>query len=239
MSPTPRAEHAVIEEPSTTWVGQYDTQFARKFRWRVWLNYQQVIIDLLREAEIKPGERVLDITAEDAALALQLVPRVAPGQLISVCPMEEVLQEAYFKAKAAGLEDKIDWRIAPIEALPFPDDSFDAITCCSAFRLLDIKAFVAEAYRLLVPGGRLIVAESLVPRTQLTDWRLALRRVYHRYISKDQAEAEAEFYSADELADVLQKTGFKPIMIRGLQKPLTQHSWVFSLIKATKYDDYQ
>lgn len=211
-----------------------DERFARRFRRRARLDYRHVLRRTLQEADLKPGERVLDITSQDASLALQMVGRVAPGQVVSVCPIEEILQQAYKQAQAARLEEHIDWRIAALEELPFPDESFDAVTCGLSFRLLNTKAFIKEVCRLLVSGGRLVITEALVPQTRLNDWRLAARTFYYKYITKNRAEAEADFYTADELADLLHETGFEPIVIRGLQKPLTRHSWVFSLIKAEK-----
>jgi len=211
-----------------------DEKFARRFRRRVWLDYRQVLRRTIEEADLKPGERVLDITSQDASLALQMVARVTPGQVVCVCPIEDLLQRAYKQAQATKLEEHIDWRIAALEELPFPDESFDAVTCGLSFRLLNTKVFINEVYRLLVPGGRLIITEALMPQTRLNDWRLAARSFYHQYIARNQAEAEADFYSADELADLLLGRGFEPIVIRGLQKPLTRHSWVFSLIKAEK-----
>jgi ubiquinone/menaquinone biosynthesis C-methylase UbiE len=211
-----------------------DERFARRFRRRVRLDYRHVLRRTLLEASLKPGERVLDVTSHDASLALQMVGRVVPGQVVSVCPIEEILQQAYKQAQVAKLEEYIDWRIATLEELPFPDESFDAVTCGLSFRLLNTQGFVTEVYRLLAPGGRLVITEALIPPTRLTDWRLAARTFYYQYLTKNLAEAEADFYTADELADLLHETGFEPIVIRGLQKPLTRHSWVFSLIKAEK-----
>jgi ubiquinone/menaquinone biosynthesis C-methylase UbiE len=221
-------------EVSDEWVGDYDAALARTFRRRVGMDYHAAVFRLLQEADIRPGERVLDVTSEDAATTLQLVRRVQPEQVISVCPVEEVLQQAYAKAKAARLEDRIDWRLVSLEQLPFPEESFDAITCSFSFRLLDAKSFIAEAHRLLVPEGRLVVAEQVVEKTKLNQWRIKGRQLYYQYLLKDRAEAEADFYTDDELVDLLQGAGFQQILIRGLQRPRTQHSWVFSIIKATK-----
>ncbi|RMG50618.1 MAG: methyltransferase domain-containing protein [Acidobacteria bacterium] len=211
-----------------------DRAFARRFRRRTGLDLVTVIERILAEADLRPGDRVLDIASSDATLALQMVARVHPGQVTCLCPIGEILGEAYEQARAAGLEESIDWRIAAIEELPFPDQTFDVLTCSSSFRLLDGRAFIAEAHRVLSSGGRLLIAESTIPHTRLNEWRLAWRAFYHQYVRKDQAEAAAEFYSVDELAEMLVDAGFQPVVIRGLQRPWTVHSWIFSLIKAIK-----
>jgi ubiquinone/menaquinone biosynthesis C-methylase UbiE len=230
---TARANQAEIESPRGARIG-VNEEFAGRFRRRFRLDYERVIGRMISEAELVPGDRVLDVTAEEASLALRMASRIAPGQVVGVCPAEEILGQAYRQAQAAGLEESIDWRITPMEDLPFPSESFDAVTCSLAFRFMDVKTFIAEAYRLLVPGGRLLITEALVPPSGFNQWRLTLRGLYHQHITRNQAEAEAEFCSADELADLMHNAGFEPIVIRGLQKPLTRHSWVFSLIKARK-----
>lgn len=211
-----------------------DDRFARRFRLRLWLDYRHVLSHTLGAARLKPGARVLDIAGQDISLALQMVGRVAPGQVVSVASLEETLQRAYKQAQTAHLEEQIDWRLATPEELPFPDESFDVVTCGLSFRLLKTAAFIQEAYRLLAPGGRLVITERLIPPTRLTEWRLAARRLYYRHLRKNPAEAQADFYTADEVADLLRQAGFEPVVIRGLQKPLSRHSWIFSLITADK-----
>ncbi len=208
--------------------------FARRFRRRTGLDLVTVIERMLAEADLHPGDRVLDIASQDVTLALRMVARVHPGQVTCLCPIEEILEQAYRQAQTAGLEEFIDWRIAAVEDLPFPDQTFDVLTCGSSFRLLDGRAFITEAHRVLAPGGRLLIAEATVPHSRFNDWRLVWRALYHQYVRKDRAEAAAEFYSADELAQMLVDAGFQPIIIRGLQRPWTTHSWVFSLIKAIR-----
>lgn len=229
-----RTDQPAFESPPQEGLIGINDKFARRFRRRVRLDYRQVIRRALQNADPAPGERVLDVTSTDVSLALQMVSRVAPGQVVSVCPIEEILQQAYKQAQAVGLEEHIDWRLAAIEELPFPDESFDLVTCGLSFRLLNTRAFISEAYRLLTTGGCLIITEVLVPPSWLNDWRIALRSFYYQHMANNQPEAEADFYSADELADLLHDVGFEPIIIRGLQKPLTRHSWVFSLVKAMK-----
>lgn len=209
-------------------------EFAKRFRRRTRLEYEHVMAYVIEEADPQPGDRVLDVMSEEISLALQLIPKVMPGHIININPTEAILEQAYRQAQDVGMEDQIDWRMVPIENLPFPNDSFDIVTCTLAFRLLDTQAFIAQVFRVLVPGGRLIITEAVVPQTRVNDWRNTVRTLYYKHYEKDQDEANAHFHSADELTDLLLQAGFEPVIIRGLQKPKSQHSWVYSLVKGIK-----
>lgn len=209
-------------------------EVARAWARRVKPDYRFVLHRLMQAIAPQPGDHVLDLGLVDATLALQLVSHIKPGQVTCLCPTEASIQQAYKQAQAVGLEEQIDWRLAPIAQLPFPNASFDLVTCSLSFRWLPANTLIREAYRLLVPGGRLVIAEFLIPLSRVTDWRLWVRSRFYKHLARNPLEAQATFYSADQLADLLRKVGFAPVVIQGLHKPKTKYSWTFSLIKAVK-----
>lgn len=105
-------------------------------------------------ARIQPGQRVLDVACGTGVLARAVAERVGPaGEVIGLDINEGML------AVARRLAPQIEWRSGPAEALPFEDNSFDAVV--SQFALMffeDRRAALAEMWRVLRPGGHLAIA---------------------------------------------------------------------------------
>jgi len=102
------------------------------------------------------------------------------------------------------------------ETLPFSDSSFDyALSVTTICFVDDATAMLAEAYRVLKPGGELVI--GFIDRTSdLGQHYLAhqVENVFYR---------EATFYSADEVEQLLRDTGFtKPVWVQTLSKMLDE-----------------
>jgi demethylmenaquinone methyltransferase/2-methoxy-6-polyprenyl-1,4-benzoquinol methylase len=123
--------------------------------------------------QVGAGERVLDIGCGTGSLALRCAGRAARVTAIDISP--QMLDMAREKVEAAGLEDQIELREMSAIDLDeaFGDGSFDAIVSSLVFSELseDEQGFVLrECHRLLCDGGRLVIADEVVPRS----WPLRL-----------------------------------------------------------------
>lgn len=115
-------------------------------------------------ALIKPGESVLDIGCGTGEVALLAKKRARAGTVYGIDPAPEMIAVAQNKAERKKLD--IDFRVGVIEALPFPDSSIDVVTSSLMMHHLpeDLKVRgLAEIYRVLKPGGRLLIADFLRP----------------------------------------------------------------------------
>jgi len=105
-------------------------------------------------ARIQPDERVLDVACGTGILAREIASRVgARGHVAGIDPSPGMI------AVAGRIAPRIEWREGAAESLPFPDGSFDVVV--SQFGLMffaDRHRALCETNRVLVPGGRLVVA---------------------------------------------------------------------------------
>ena len=112
-------------------------------------------------AEVEPGERVLDLGAGISGPARALAARFG-ARVVAVEPTARFRRLAAELNAATGLEDAIELVDAHGHALPFPDGSFDLVwTQAVLANVADLAPFAAEAHRVLAPGGRWALADTV------------------------------------------------------------------------------
>jgi ubiquinone/menaquinone biosynthesis C-methylase UbiE len=220
--------------PAHIWRSGAEMQYAREFRRRSGLDFEWMVGQLIDAAEPNPGDRALDVATGTGYIARQMALRVGPtGSVTGVDEEPEAIEGARLGAQSAGLTLRTEWRVAPANALLFPDDSFDIVTCAAAFHRLPTTEFLSEAYRVLKLGGRLILTDELKsPIGPLWLWIVALRG-YDRILRREQPAPNEQFYLAEEIVGMLTETGFAGSIVRGLQ-PRNRRGRAFSLVKAVK-----
>jgi ubiquinone/menaquinone biosynthesis C-methylase UbiE len=113
--------------------------------------------------DLKPGEDVLDIGSGPGQLAGEMAAEVAPGGSVhGIDPSDSMLAIARRREAAAG-SAPITLAAGDACSLAFADDSFDAATSTQVYEYVaDMPAALNEAFRVLRPGGRLLILD--------TDW---------------------------------------------------------------------
>jgi len=139
---------------------QFDQQAAHyNAQWNKWseasLNW------LLDHAQATNQDRVLDVATGTGFTALAFAARVK--EVIGLDVSEGMLTQARANAQKEGLSN-VRFEKGAAESLPFPDASFDKVTCRVApHHFLSVERFCSEAYRVLKPGGKLLIADTGVP----------------------------------------------------------------------------
>jgi demethylmenaquinone methyltransferase/2-methoxy-6-polyprenyl-1,4-benzoquinol methylase len=115
-----------------------------------------------------PG-KVLDVASGTAGVALQLAARTS-ADVVGVDLTQPMLAQGRRNVARAALSDRIQLVAGRAEQLPFPDESFDALTFTYLLRYVDDpQATLRELARVVKPGGAVASLEFLAPPRRF--WR--------------------------------------------------------------------
>ncbi|GIT92788.1 ubiquinone/menaquinone biosynthesis C-methyltransferase UbiE [Jannaschia pagri] len=108
----------------------------------------------------RADQRLLDVAGGTGDIAFRFLDR-APGASAVVCDMTEgMLVAGRERAEAASQAEHLDWVVGDAMALPFESNTFDVYTISFGIRnVTRIHEALSEAFRVLRPGGRLMVLE--------------------------------------------------------------------------------
>ncbi|MFY9320736.1 bifunctional demethylmenaquinone methyltransferase/2-methoxy-6-polyprenyl-1,4-benzoquinol methylase UbiE [Lentibacter algarum] len=113
----------------------------------------------------RPRQRLLDVAGGTGDVSFRFLARAIDAEAV-VCDLTEpMLVEGRKRAEAEQMANQLSWVVGDAMALPFPDNSFDVYTISFGIRnVTRPQDALAEAFRILRPGGRLMVLEfSQIP----------------------------------------------------------------------------
>ncbi|MDF1872959.1 bifunctional demethylmenaquinone methyltransferase/2-methoxy-6-polyprenyl-1,4-benzoquinol methylase UbiE [Vannielia sp.] len=177
----------------------------------------------------RPGQRLLDVAGGTGDISFRFLKRAGDGASAVVCDMTEaMLVEGRRRAEATDMAAQLDWVVGDAMALPFESNSFDVYTISFGIRnVTRIADALSEAYRVLRPGGRLMVLEfSQLPNA-------AMQKAYDAYsfavipglgklVTGDRdsyqylIESIRKFPPQDEFAGMIRAAGFEQVKYRNL-----------------------
>lgn len=182
----------------------------------------------VRLLKYREGSRILDVATGTGDVALEIALRTPDSVMITGADFcKEMVDLGVVKVAASPYADRIDLRVAPCEDLPFANETFDSITIAFGIRnVVDRKLGLAEMWRVLRPGGRMIILEFSTPRSQL------FRQLYYFYFRrllpvvgglfsrynayKYLPDSVLEFPSQEEFSRMLAEAGFRNIHLQEL-----------------------
>lgn len=129
-------------------------------------NYQRYFVpaiatpvsaDLLRTANLQPGERVLDVACGTGVVTRLAAEQVGPaGSVTAVDIAPDMIEVA--KSVPCPPGSPIEWQVGDATSLQLPDNSFDVVLCQMGLMFVpDRVAALVEMRRVLSAGGRLVV----------------------------------------------------------------------------------
>ncbi|MEM7472410.1 MAG: bifunctional demethylmenaquinone methyltransferase/2-methoxy-6-polyprenyl-1,4-benzoquinol methylase UbiE [Pseudomonadota bacterium] len=176
----------------------------------------------------RSGQRLLDVAGGTGDIAFRFLRRAGHAEAVVLDMTENMLIEGRKRAEAEALSEQLDWIVGDAMALPFEDNSFDVYTISFGIRnVTRIEDALSEAFRVLRPGGRLMVLEfSQLPNP-------AMQKAYELYsfnvipamgkaIAGDRdsyqylVESIRKFPDQERFAEMISAAGFENVSFRNM-----------------------
>ncbi|MEL6458038.1 MAG: methyltransferase domain-containing protein [Cyanobacteria bacterium J06621_15] len=144
-----------------------------------------LIEELLRWSEVQQAENILDVGCGIGGSSLYLAQKYnANATGITLSPVQA--RRASERAIEFGLQDRANFQVADALNMPFADNSFDLVWSLeSGEHMPDKQKFLQECYRVLKPGGKLILVtwchRSTNESTLTADEKKHLEQIYEVY----------------------------------------------------------
>ena len=158
----------------------------------------------------------LDVATGSGHTALRLAPHVRIMVASDAAP--GMVAQAQTEASTRELGNVIGV-VADVHALPFADASFDLVTCrIAAHHFSDVGRALSEVHRVLRPGGRFVIEDSLQPD------EAELAAFLHRLeVIRDRSHQRS--LARDEWTRVLGRSGLEPVEIHVVNKARDFELW--------------
>jgi tocopherol O-methyltransferase len=171
---------------------------------------------MIEAAGINTGDRVLDAGCGVGGSSIFMATTLS-AKVTGITLSERQVQQATTHSMQKKVETLVDFKVMNYCSTDFPDESFDVVWGCESICYADSKEqFIKEAYRLLRPGGRLVVADGFV-----TSWENNKHPVIRQWLDGWQVNY---LETPERFAMFMKEAGFDNINYRNISKEASHSS---------------
>lgn len=188
-------------------------------------SWRRKAIDCLKPYQ---PQHIMDVATGTGDFAIQACRVLHPQELIGTDISEGMMKVGREKVRQANLSDRISFAKEDCTALSFNDNRFDAITVAFGVRNFEnLDLGLQEMYRVLMPGGHLVILELSVPekfpmKQLYTLYSKVVIPILGKLFSKDRSaytylpESIKAFPQGEVMQEIIRKAGFNEVRFRRL-----------------------
>jgi len=224
----------IIEDTSTFTLQNREmfTAIAPRYDFLNWLlsvgqdkYWRKQAVDLLDPIR---RDHILDVATGTCDIVIEIAKRNLAVRIFGIDFSQRMLEFGKAKVSLNNYDKSISFQIGSGEHLPFANESFDGVVCAFGIRnFANVKRGLREFYRVLKPGGRIVILEFSVPQNQFLNavyecyFNFILPKIGNLVSGHSNAytylpESVAHFPNQKIFIEWIEKTGFKKVSFEEL-----------------------
>lgn len=173
-------------------------------------------------------DHILDVATGTCDIVIEIAKRNLAVRIFGIDFSQRMLELGKAKVFRSNYDKSISFQIGSGEHLPFANESFDGVVCAFGIRnFANVKRGLREFYRVLKPGGRIVILEFSVPQNQFLNavyecyFNFILPKIGNLVSGHSNAytylpESVAHFPNQKIFVEWIEKTGFKKVSFEEL-----------------------
>ena len=168
-------------------------------------------------------DQILDVATGTCDIVIEIASRNLSVRIFGIDFSQRMLDLGRTKVTQNNYDKSISFQIGSGEHLPFANESFDGVICAFGIRnFANVQMGLREFYRVLKPGGRIVILEFSVPQNQFLNaiyecyFNLILPKIGNFISGHSNAytylpESVTNFPNQKKFVEWIKKTGFKKV----------------------------
>ena len=217
---TETSEAAYKDEKNRAFFDDWATKYDH-FRISRWFQHTQRTS--IEQFNIGPESKALDVGCGTGFSVLYMADALGIAKACGI-DISPVMVEKAREKIPVQLAERIEFREASSDNIPYPDGFFDHVLCTNSFHHYpDPVAALTEMRRVLRPGGELVIFEN-APDLSLYTW------AWDRYL-RLREKGHVRYYPSRELGEIIRRGGFEQPELRLLKNEFLKEGKLFASIQ--------